>query len=379
MFGGTSNSCAYCGSSTSYVNDTWEWDGRKWFAPGVTGAPTPRAGGWADYNTSTRTVMLFGGNYYDDILGDLVIYSDLHSFNGSAWSTATNSSGRPLVWNPAMAYDGANNKVVTFAGTDINRTMHDQAWTWTSAAGWSNPVPATRPPARRTHAMAYDPLRRKVVMFGGVGTNGQNVADIWEFDGMTNTWTQINKSGPLPRRGHTLYYNPDLGQMNLFGHNQQGTGGEDLWEWNGATWTQRPVDAPPSANYRSATAYDAARHETLLFGGRNNLSFMRLMRYRAYVTTEACTFANLDYDGDGLAGCADPECWSVCTPMCPPGSAPSCATSTSPRCGNGTCDALEDCDLCPSDCSVGCVTNMCGDFRCNGTETRSTCPVDCPN
>ncbi len=35
---------------------------------------------------------------------------------------------------------------------------------------------------------------------------------------------------------------------------------------------------------------------------------------------EACR-ANVDLDGDGLSGCADPDCWIACAPMCPPGAA----------------------------------------------------------
>src|SRR5262249_44882016 len=38
------------------------------------------------------------------------------------------------------------------------------------------------------------------------------------------------------------------------------------WEWNGLSWTQRPV-AGPSPRYNAAMAYDSARRQTLLYGG----------------------------------------------------------------------------------------------------------------
>jgi hypothetical protein len=270
-----------------------------------------------------------------------------------------------------MAYGGSNN-IVTFGGADINRVDGNQTWTWTAAAGWQASA-ASAPPARRTHVMGHDPLRNRVVMFGGVA-GSSFLTDTWEWNG--TSWTQT-QSGPPGRKGSALYFNPDLGQMNLYGNSTQTTR-EDLWEYGSTGWTQRSIDLPPTQNYRGATAYDAARHEALLFGGRSFTNQTRRIRYRTNTTSEACTFSTMDYDLDGAAGCADPDCWSVCTPMCPPGSPASCATTVSPRCGNGTCDPLEDCDICPSDCTSSCPAVLCGDFRCNGAETRTSCPSDCP-
>ncbi len=43
-------------------------------------------------------------------------------------------------------------------------------------------------------------------------------------------------------------------------------------------------------------------------------------------------------------------------------------------CGNGTCEATEDCNGCPSDCGA---CPRCGDGSCNGTEDCSSCARDC--
>jgi len=115
-----------------------------------------------------------------------------------------------------------------------------------------------------------------------------------------------------------------------------------------------------------------------MFSGRDATSFAptagtTLVHYQPNSTVEACTSAQLDYDNDGLAGCADDDCWSVCTPLCPPGA--TCPGSA-PRCGDGTCNPNEDCNLCPADCGA-CAGGKCGDFHCDGTETHATCPNDC--
>ena len=74
---------------------------------------------------------------------------------------------------------------------------------------------------------------------------------------------------------------------------------------------------------------------------------MTLRWDRREIRDEECT--TVDFDGDGLTACADPDCWQLCKPLCSPGT----ATCTGPTCGDGICDALrEACDSCPADCGA---------------------------
>jgi hypothetical protein len=85
---------------------------------------------------------------------------------------------------------------------------------------------------------------------------------------------------------------------------------------------------------------------------------------------EVCRDAG-DHDGDGLAGCADPDCWYRCAPLCSPGLA---CPASAPSCGDGRCDqTFETCALCPGDC--GACPPVCGDGVCSAAEQ---CPGDCP-
>ena len=105
----------------------------------------------------------------------------------------------------------------------------------------------------------------------------------------------------------------------------------------------------------------------------NNAS-VELWRLHWRSPREDCRAA-IDSDGDGLAGCADPDCWYLCAPACAPGLPQGCPADA-PRCGDGTCDAhFEDCRLCPADCEA-CAT-QCGDFRCDAGEDLASCPGDC--
>ena len=102
------------------------------------------------------------------------------------------------------------------------------------------------------------------------------------------------------------------------------------------------------------------------------------LRYVPLVAPEACGAGpSLDTDGDGLIGCADDDCWAVCSPSCPP-TAVSC-DPTAPACGDGVCDPGEDCRACPDDCATGTAACPigCGDFQCDAGESAATCPGDC--
>ena len=91
-----------------------------------------------------------------------------------------------------------------------------------------------------------------------------------------------------------------------------------------STWTaQTPVVLPP-ARSRHAIAYDAIHHTAVAFSGehagpRAADTWVRDFESAVH-PAERCMRATEDSDGDGLAGCADPDCFARCTPMCPPGA-----------------------------------------------------------
>jgi hypothetical protein len=154
---------------------------------------------------------------------------------------------------------------------------------------------------------------------------------------------------PPQRTTATLVFNPDRGRIMLFG----GRGDEfDTWEWDGIAWHARTPTDVPSIRTGTASAYNPTSRRVVMFGGSDADGLAQLGDTWTYafesgsVPADACA-AGIDLDGDGLAGCDDPDCWSRCTPACPPNT--SCA-ATLPSCGDGTCDFVEDARICPIDC-----------------------------
>jgi hypothetical protein len=150
---------------------------------------------------------------------------------------------------------------------------------------------------------------------------------------------------------------------------------DDAWTYDGTNWIQDQVLARPPRRSQHSAAYDTRRQRVIVFGGFGDngaLDDTWTLGYATDATEELCHLS-IDFDGDGAAGCADPECWSTCTPACPPDAVSWCISS--PRCGDGQCDPSETCRNCAMDCAC---TLVCGDDHCDPGETAATCVADCP-
>jgi len=85
------------------------------------------------------------------------------------------------------------------------------------------------PPPRRCHVLAWDPVRRLVVLHGGE-VDGDRLDDTWEWDG--EDWRELAPGrSPGGRERHALAYDTLGGELVLFGGTHDGVRLED------DTWT----------------------------------------------------------------------------------------------------------------------------------------------
>jgi hypothetical protein len=169
-----------------------------------------------------------------------------------------------------MAYDPVRRRVLLFGGyaTTSTYTLAD-TWEW-DGTDWNQLNPARSPPGRSSHAMAYDAARARVVLFGGQNAWGPSHMweDTWEWDG--TTWSErATPIRPAARRDHTMAYDSTRGRVVLFGGNTETSGFviADTWEWDGTSWSKITTASAPEARYVHAMTYDAARRRTVLHGG----------------------------------------------------------------------------------------------------------------
>lgn len=214
--------------SVGPVNQTWEHDGTAWL-PGVATAALPAYG---------RCVFHAG-------MGRVVYCANnaLYEWTGTAWNQFAPGPGP---FSHGAAYDSARNEIVVpqgFWGT----TWYVQVW---NGVSWRLLIPPTSPPVRTSYqpsTIGYDPSRQRVVVFGGrdpVTGNTPNqffrfFDDLWEWDGAT--WSQrMLAHAPHPREGAAIVFDPVRNHLLVLGGNRQEYNGAykmftDVWALDSAT------------------------------------------------------------------------------------------------------------------------------------------------
>jgi len=255
----------------------WEWDGSQWISmgqcyyyetwPGARHGHALANGFAAGLGSG---ILLFGGGWVEDL-------NDTWFWDGASWQQLEPSASPPARGNHAMVWDDTRGRIVLFGGRNANGTAY-LADTWEfDGSSWHQRFPPSSPPARAHHAMAFDETRGVTVLFGGDKdpvNNGQYYADTWEWDG--TTWTERTldggPDGPSRRHSHAMAFDPARQVVVLFGG--QGEGGQppsyylnDTWEWDGFQWHEVSTASQPGARAYHAMAWDGTSQKIILQGG----------------------------------------------------------------------------------------------------------------
>jgi hypothetical protein len=181
-----------------------------------------------------------------------------------AWRAGTSAPNTlPVTEGMAIAYDPKARKLVLFGGYvssldgSTQPTFSDDLRLWDPVTARlsvaSHPAGAAWPDPRRYHAMAYDPVRQRVVLFGGSKPEPSN--DLWELDTATATWRDLSGASggaawPETRMGHSLALDPERQVLVLRGGGDTSTipvaSLDDTWELAAGTtsWSRRAAPSP---------------------------------------------------------------------------------------------------------------------------------------
>lgn len=164
-----------------------------------------------------------------------------------------------------LAYDSARSRIVLFGGMSSDGMVSDETWEWDGRL-WRPALTPTHPSARTNFGFVYDSVRRTTVLFGGRNNVPQQVfGDTWEWDG--RTWSQRATTGPSARYLHGLTFDVNRAKTVLYG-GQICSQPNDTWEWDGTSWTDRTTLSSPPVRQTANLAYDRERNRTVLFGGQ---------------------------------------------------------------------------------------------------------------
>ena len=171
--------------------------------------------------------------------------SDTWTWDGHDWTEESSSQSPSWRDGAIYVYDAAANEIVLFGGSNSNGDDLSETWTWDGH--WTLQNPKTSPPARVDAAGAYDPIRRNVVMFGGV-SNGAALADTWTWNGKDWTEAPTDHSPPATRvtRPESAAFDPISGHVILINRCEfmvPESCVKDTWSWDGRLWSQEALSS----------------------------------------------------------------------------------------------------------------------------------------
>lgn len=252
--------------------DTWLWDGSNWRLLQPANSPGLLSGHAMAYDAARRQIVLFGG-----VNGTTAAYSNqTWVWDGNNWNQMQPAVSPPARYGHAMAYDAVSQKIVLFGGYGDYAETND-TWTW-DGANWTQLASTAGPLARSGHAMAFDAARGEIVLFGGFLSQPTPTwfSDTWVWDAVSGWQQKFSATPPTARSGHVLAFHPALGSVVMVG----GMGSKDVtantwyydyrdetWMWNGAAWTQQFPENQPGPAYTMGAAWDGSRQALIVHLG----------------------------------------------------------------------------------------------------------------
>lgn len=140
------------------------------------------------------------------------------------------------------------------------------------------------PKPRRGNILFFDKIKNRLLMFGGqeiyehVGDVqlGNALNDLWQLDLSTSapTWREISpSSSPQTRYFHSFAFDSVRKRLLVFGGlNEVGVVSNEMWSFDLANvvWTNlNTQNTPPQARYKHKMAFDSAQQYTFLTDGEN--------------------------------------------------------------------------------------------------------------
>ena len=242
--------------SSAMVGSTWSWDGRR----------------WSQLNAPAQGIDMV---FLDSVRNQVIA---LQATGPTAYGTATwsgtwanlNSTHVPsrMVFGSGFSVFNPTTKSGLYCGirNETTDTPGLETWTW-DGSDWSF-APVAGPAKRLDYALAYDPITKTDILFGGEPGGGPHplFADTWSWNG--SGWTQLLPTHSPAAGAAYATLDESLNAVVLL--DWQG----NMWTWTGSDWNAIPsTNSGPGAHVLGAAfGYDPLSHRIIAFGGSTGSS-----------------------------------------------------------------------------------------------------------
>ncbi len=275
LFGGSSN-LAPGNHLYNLANDTWSYAlaAKTWSKLTPAGAlPTPRRLGGVAVTTDPVELWVMGG--LTDNEGGSAYTMDLWRLPmgpSPVWSGVAIINVTPPSHSNVGMWDSNRGRMIMLGQgptVAVLSTALDPTWTLYTPV-FFNALPQSATPAFRAYFSAiYDPLRDRILMFGGLVAGSTFSNDVWAYDVTSGAWSLLATAGAPPsgRYGHVAVYDPNHDRMVVYGGNTSAGFADEVWELNlesTPSWHQLTPTGSPGSQYYNAAIYDALRDRMIL-------------------------------------------------------------------------------------------------------------------
>jgi hypothetical protein len=265
LFGGMTSISGACPPCSSIRNDTWKWTGSAWQQLHPRVSPPRNVGGLLAYDAKTGQMILFGGS------SGLGGYTTTWLWTGTTWQQLHPTAHPNVFVLSSLCFDNATGQLLLVGYYPKTKA---QTWVWTGTS-WHRLLPASSPTV--AGSIAYDPLTRQVVMFGGIWAGG-TINQTWAWNG--SNWTRQQPATTPPDRSRNgMAFDPQLSGVVVYGGNKFDATSpaliqlSDTWVWSGGDWRKVTTTHHPPVTSLMALGYDIQSNQFILFGGMGiNLS-----------------------------------------------------------------------------------------------------------
>lgn len=266
IFGGT-----HYPNRAGDANDTWsyDFDTRTFTEIETTGeVPPVRYCHCTTYLPSTHELLVVGGR---SSRGPLPPFASVLSLETGVWTKIQGDVpfgiiGCNVEWMPDLG------RAIVFGGAS-SAGNEDKTWSYDPAAKtFTQLMPDHRPPGRRDASSAYDPIHRRMLVYGGATRVGvppfAHLADVWAFDGVD--WTELPQtSAPTARRYMVGGVDPATNLWVLATGTKEDEDFADTWffDLESSTFARQTATSTISPRGFSGSVFDPERGQLFVFGG----------------------------------------------------------------------------------------------------------------
>ena len=225
--------------------------------------PPARVNGGLVYDTDRQRAVLFGGG--SEYLGgewyDWQPLGDTWEWDGNAWQEQTAAASPPPRLNPAMAYDPIRKVTVLYGGLTPEGVLGD-TWEW-DGQQWQQLFPTNTIQSMCCATMFFDPQRGQVVMHSGYAEGDFYPTATLAWDG--EDWQTIADDSEAPL-GANVPYAYENGRSQALAY-------FPLWGtyiWNSESWQQILPESESPNRSDAALAYEPNQELSILFGGKED-------------------------------------------------------------------------------------------------------------